>query len=499
MGMGPDPVLIIGSLRTQVSNSGRMTLSKIREGIHKVDSCAEPALNQAQLSEALGYGGVFLKTQDVSALTGFFKCGGDPSKIDVSQFMSALRGQMPAERASAVEIAWSAVSKGQNAVPLDRIMECFQATEHPRVQTREMTQDEVRAMLAHDLQDLGASHICTKETFFEYFEELSACIPAEKSFLFDALAQHAFCPANPMAVPVARLEQLTRFLCEKFQQVSHKEDIFSTVRAKFHHVDKGSTGGLGLKEFTELLTSLGMNLPMHERESLFHYLAAPCGGGRIEMNTFSAMMRKISETPPMLFAAPGGATTMFADASGSPAGLVEKIKAHLLKYHPGGLSPLILAFKQLDKEGRGFITHREFVWGLKQCGLRLGTQEIDNLIHFFDSNRDGKVTYTEFLKHIRGEIPIERMQLVEEAWMKVSNSTVVDAEALRVRYSPTSHPSVLSGKVTADQKVQEFKEYFSEEIGCGSISKAAFCEYFIDEGLSIKSTDDYCTFLAGAF
>merc|ERR1719359_695583 len=138
----------------------------------------------------------------------------------------------------------------------------------------------------------------------------------------------------------------------------------------------------------------------------------------------------------MLFAQTGGATTQFADSSTSPAGLVEKIKAHLLKYHPGGLSPLILAFKQLDKEGRGFITHREYVWGLKQCGLRLGTQEIDNLINFFDSNRDGRVTYTEFLLHIRGEIPAERSQLVEEAWARVSNAGTVDAEAMRVRYSP---------------------------------------------------------------
>lgn len=362
-----------------------------------------------------------------------------------------------------------------------------------------MTQDEVRTMLEHDLQDLGATDICTKETFFEYFEELSACIPAEKGFLFDALAQNAFLPPNPMAVPQDRLEQLTRFLCEKFQQASHKEDIFSTVRARFHHVDKGSTGGLGMKEFTDLLVGLGMNLPGHERESLFNYLAAPCGGGRVEMNVFSAMMRKISETPPMLHAIPDGNTTQFAEVSGSPAGLVEKIKAHLLKYHPGGLSPLILAFKQLDKEGRGFITHREFVWGLKQCGLRLGTQEIENLIASFDSNRDGKVTYTEFLKHIRGVIPAERKMLVDETWTRVSSSTVADAEALRVGYSPTSHPSVLTGKVTADQKVQEFKDYFSEAIGCGSISYAAFCEYFIDEGLSIKSTDDYAKFLSTAF
>jgi len=259
MGMGPDPVLIIGNLRTQVSNSGRMTLSKIREGIKRVDCSPEPALNQTQLSEALGFGGVFLLTQDISALTGVFKSQVEPSKMDMHQFLSALRGEMPPDRRAVVEVAWSSVSKGQSAVPLGRIMECFQATEHPRVQTREMTQDEVRAMLQHDLEDLGAGHTCTKEIFLEYFEELSACIPPEKGFLFDALARNAFCPANPMAVPQDRLEQLTRFLCEKFQQVSHKEDIYSTVRAKFHHVDKGSTGGLGMKEFTDLF-----NLPGHE-------------------------------------------------------------------------------------------------------------------------------------------------------------------------------------------------------------------------------------------
>jgi Ca2+-binding EF-hand superfamily protein len=298
-----------------------------------------------------------------------------------------------------------------------------------------------------------------------------------------------------MAVPQARLEQLTRFLCEKFQQCSHKEDIYSTVRAKFHHVDKGSTGGLGLKEFTDLLVSVGMNIPGHEREAFFDYLAAPCGGGRVEMNTFSGMMRKISETPPLQFAEAGNSTTAFVDTSRDPSVLVDKMKKHLLKYHPAGLSPLILAFKQLDKEGRGFITHREFVWGLKQCGLRLGTQEIDNLVSFFDSNRDGRVTYSEFLKYIRGEIPAERYGQVAEAWARVSNGATVDAEVLRVRYSPSSHPAVITGKCTADEKTTDFAAYFSEAIGLGSISKKDFTEYFIDEGLSIASPDDYTKFI----
>lgn len=497
MGMGPDPVLIISMIQTQVSNSGRMTLSKVRAGFAKVDKAAE-YMTHSQFAEALGFGGLFLKTQDISTLSGVFRSEQDPTKVDVARFFAALRGEMPPDRRAAVEVAWASVdSSRKGTVPLERIMECFQAAEHPRVQTREMTCEEVRAQLEHDLRDLGAANNCSKEVFMEYFGELSACIPTEKQFIFDALVNRAFLPPNPMAVPVDRLEQLTRFLCEKFQQISPKEDIYRCVRGRFHHHDKGATGGLGVEEFSALLVSIGMNLPAHEREAFFEFLAAPCGGGRIELDVFSGMMRKISETPPMQFesadtAAAGG------EKSKSPTALVQKIKAHLLRYHPNGLTPLFVAFRQLDKQERGFVTHSEFVFGLRQCGLRLGTQELENLVGFFDSNRDGRVTYGVFLDQVRGYVPKERVELIEAAWAKVSSWDEADAEGLLVRYNPSQHPGVLGRKITVEQKCKDFRDYLGESMSLGKVSKTAFCAYFVDEGLSIEAPDAFETYVSNS-
>ena len=51
--------------------------------------------------------------------------------------------------------------------------------------------------------------------------------------------------------------------------------LVRAVYAKFHHQDKGATGGLGPDEFGNLLISIGVSLPEHERQAFFDYLSAP--------------------------------------------------------------------------------------------------------------------------------------------------------------------------------------------------------------------------------
>merc|ERR1719463_432734 len=209
---------------------------------------------------------------------------------------------------------------------MQQVLTGFDPSKHPRVANCEMTQDEVRDRLEADLRELGASdNAVSQEVFYMYFEELSACIPPEKDFFFDQTAGDCFNPPSALSVPVERLEQLARVIC-----------------AKFHHQDKGATGGLGPEEFAHLLVSVGMNLPSHERGAFFDYLAASCGGGRIEFKSFSSLLRKISEIPPLPDktaegAGDGGGDTLLEGGAKAPEKLIEKIKKHMVRYHPQGV------------------------------------------------------------------------------------------------------------------------------------------------------------------
>lgn len=249
-----------------------------------------------------------------------------------------------------------------------------------------------------------------------------------------------------------------------------------------------------------MLVSMGMLLPAHEQAAFFRYLAAPCGGGRIEFFGFSNMIRRISELPPLPATESNGETQggQAYATNRAPVALVEKIKAHLLKHHPSGLSYLFQVFHRLDREGRGYVTHREYYSGLKQCGLRLGTAEVERLLGYFDFNRDGHVTYPEFLSLLRGNVPQERYTLVEALWERIAGGSHADAAILE-RFSGNAHPAVTSGKSSAAAKEVDFAEYLGEHLLLGKVPKNLVISYFIDEGVSIEDASEFDTFVNSAF
>lgn len=478
-------------------------MGKLREGLARYDQKVTGLLSQRDFAGALGAAGLFLSEQDISVLMRFLKSQEDPSKIGVQSFLNVVRGDgLPPRRFAMVESVWNRLDKrGSGSVPLQEVLSAFDPSKHPRVGNCEMSREEVTERLEADLRELGAGEMVSQKVFFLYFEELSACIPPEKEFFFDQAAGECFCPPNALSVPLERLEQLARFLCEKFRQLSPTEDILKVVYAKFHHQDKGGTGGLGLEEFGHLLISTGMNLPQHEKQAFFDFLAAPCGGGRIEFKSFSSLLRKISEIPPLpdTNAEDQGDSLEPAGPGHAPLGLIAKIKKHMVRYHPQGVNCIFLVYRRLDQQKRGYISHTDFYSGLKQCGLRLGTEEVESLLNFFDFNRDGKVTYEQFLDLVRGPVAKSRIEACQALWAKLTPADSVAAKTLSDFYSPDMHPEVLSGKATAEKKREEFLEYCGEYLLLGQVPKDVVLNYFVDEGVSIAADQDFQQYLETAF
>jgi len=234
-------------------------------------------------------------------------------------------------------------------------------------------------------------------------------------------------------------------------------------------------------------------------------LAASCGGGRIEFKSFSSLLRKISEIPPLPDktaegAGDGGGDTLLEGGAKAPEKLIEKIKKHMVRYHPQGVNMLFRVFRGLDREKTGSVSHANFYAGLKQCGLRLGTEEVESLLNYFDFNRDGSVTYELFLDLLRGPVPSSRIEACEALWAKVAGSAKdVSAMALAEGYNADLHPSVLAGKATAEKKREEFLEYCGEYLLLGSVPKDVVLNFFVDEGVSIADDQEFQDYLQSAF
>jgi Ca2+-binding EF-hand superfamily protein len=305
-----------------------------------------------------------------------------------------------------------------------------------------------------------------------------------------------FEPAKAHVVPPERIEQLEIYLTDKIRQYAPlgKDGLRATLRKFFHHQDAEGNGGLNPTEFSEFLITIGMVLPDVEQAAFFKHLAAPCGGDRLGFDFLALRVETLNAGPMEETMGPS------YTAGVPPKSLVDKIRTHLLAHHPKGLQSLFLAFRHVDREQRSWLTHADFYSALRICGLRLGSQEVDRLLNFFDASRSGKVTYAPFLQAIRGEQSPERLALLAAAWGAVStNGATVPVSVLNSKYDPFFHPKVSNNHQTKEEKVLDMLEFMGEEYQLGEVTKASFLEYFLDESASIQEDAYFNRYIKHAF
>lgn len=504
-GQSPAPTLL--KCRKQLGDANQMSLARVRRALGCDSYEGIVALVPEDFAKAIAQGGLFLKKDELMILARAFHVNMPfGPALDVRRFLEALGGEMPPDRRLKAERAWAVVDvEGKDGVPLGQVLSVFRASSHPRVKTRELAPDQASLLLANALRAQGASDgYCSRDHFLRCIAEFSACAPPACGETFDSVVVGGFQPEGSGIKSPEHVEALVFELAEKFERLSKKENIYRVVRQRFVQHDASCSGGLGAPEFRSLATSLGLNRSDGEIQQLFEYFASRCGGGRIEFDLFAAAMSRASEVQ-----APGrslelGGTHAIVDraATKPPSKLVPRLRQDLLTQHPGGLSPLFLAFRQLDRDDCGSVSHSEFVWGIRQCGLRLGSQEVESLLGTYDTNRDGRVSYGVFLDAVRGDLPTPaREAMVEAAWGRTAGGAdEADAETVRAQYDPSAHPAVVDGRVAPRQKRADLDSYF----GCGGdrpgrLSRTSFFRFLFDEAASIAEDSDFERYLAVAF
>jgi Ca2+-binding EF-hand superfamily protein len=53
-------------------------------------------------------------------------------------------------------------------------------------------------------------------------------------------------------------------------------------------------------------------------------------------------------------------------------------------------------FKQIDTDGSGEVSNLEFINALRSLNLGLNLKEMEELLLYCDTNRDGKISFQEF-------------------------------------------------------------------------------------------------------
>ena len=108
------------------------------------------------------------------------------------------------------------------------------------------------------------------------------------------------------------------------------------------------------------------------------------------------------------------------DTNGVGAGAAQQLQQMLKEQ---GID-LDTAFMQLDADGSGSVTHREFKDGLAELGITLPHAQMKELIATFDEDGDGDIDYDEFVR----EFTDGGADSLADAWSLQSKLAVVDAD-----------------------------------------------------------------------
>jgi calcium-binding protein CML len=97
-----------------------------------------------------------------------------------------------------------------------------------------------------------------------------------------------------------------------------------------------------------------------------------------------------------------------------------------LKCHQGdGMLDVKTAFSAFDDNESGVVTSAEFAHALSQLGFNLSRTQLQILLRYLDSNNDGMIDYSEFLKFFAGTCHgqgIEELDLEAEQRQRIKDS-----------------------------------------------------------------------------
>lgn len=171
---------------------------------------------------------------------------------------------------------------------------------------------------------------------------------------------------------------------------------------------------------------------------------------------------------------------------------LEKLRALCLSRGATGILGLGRFFRNIDEDGSKALNQEEFTEGLKEAGMDLTDDEIQELFTRFDTDESGSVNMDEFLVAIRPPMSASRLKVIDEAFKKMDNTGdgVILIDDLKSVYSVKHHPRYISGEESEDEILNKFLSNFEKggKDGDGKVTEEEFINYY--SGLSASIDDD---------
>ena len=124
------------------------------------------------------------------------------------------------------------------------------------------------------------------------------------------------------------------------------------------------------------------------------------------------------------------------------------------------------------------LDYSEFRKAMKE--MEFNESETQALFRFFDRDCNGYISHDEFITGLRGTLNDRRRNLVFMAFkvLDKSGDGIVEVQDLVGRYDASQHPDVLSGKKTKMEVIREFMDVFDGGEKDGIITPTEFAQYY---------------------
>lgn len=160
--------------------------------------------------------------------------------------------------------------------------------------------------------------------------------------------------------------------------------------------------------------------------------------------------------------------------------IINKFKFQLNAKGIDSIDQLRDVFMSFDKNMDKVLDKLEFEAMLAGLGVFLSTQELRTLTNHFDHNKDGMISYDEFVQAMRTDMSDARLAVVKRAWSEVTGGADSFPTAdLKAAYRADQHPRVLSREKKADDVFAAFCGGIDScTQGADSITQEQFCIYY---------------------
>merc|ERR1712060_261089 len=440
---------IVNKVKAQLFAKGVDNMNQLQDIFLSFDRNQDGVLQKLEFEGFMSQLGVFLARQELRVVFDNFDQNKD-GNIAYAEFVNVLKADMSTDRLAIVKKAWQKVSGGAASVSLEALVGGYNAPAHPRVVSREKRAENVMNDFVTIMSAAAQDGQVSEDGFIGYYADCNAVTPVDKeNYFIQTILKTWGLEGTAVTVNAQRLAEIEDIIFEKIRQRTHgADDEGKTVRKIFRHWDLDGFGTIEFSEFTKALESMGCAFPEFEARALFSKYDKD-GNNKLDYEEFSAWfaIRGSGNNP--------NVNPVFGVAREPPNQVLKKILDTMKARGAHGIRGLGIVFRRMG-------------------------------------NNDGRISYDEFLRGIRGELSERRINLIKMAYKKLDrdHSGVVDLNDICNQYDVSFHPKFKSGEMSKNDILNEFLAQWDTNVRDGKVTTDEFIEYYKDVSASIDE-DDY--------